>query len=577
MKNSEIAQVFWHIAILMEIKGGEPFKVRAYQRAAQSMEAFSVPIEKLVAENKLKEVSGVGDAIAKKVTELVATGHLKFYDDLRSQFPDGLFELLTIPGIGPKTADRLIRELGIKTVDELEEAIQNGRVATLSHFGDKTTEKILRGIRSQQVKEQRILLGLALPVAEQMMDSLRARLPDIENLTVVGSVRRGKETVGDIDLIATTDNTESALQTFTKLEQVAEVTTRESAGVKVMTHQGFPVELHIVPRDSYVSFLQYYTGSQQHNALLQEYGQRKGLKVNEYGITDQQTGLLENFSREEKLYQRLGLQFIPPELREGWNEIEKAEQGKIPQLIVQEDIKGDLHLHTNWSDGQDSIEEMVHAAQALGYEYVAITDHSQGLGLTRGLSEERLQKQIAEIKRMNQEIDGIRVLAGTEVEIRADGTLSLSDEILNELDVVIASVHTGMDEDEEKMTQRIISAISNPHVDILAHPTGRLLGRREPVRVNIEKVLHAARDNGIALEINAMPNRLDLSDVNVFHARELDVKLVIGTDAHNAEHLTMMRYGVSVARRGWCTVSDIGNARQEIKEYLKKGVPVRSE
>ena len=574
MKNSEIAQVFERIAILLEVKGGEPFKVTAYQRAANSIKTLSIPVEKLVEQERLKEIPGVGDAIAKKVIELVTTGHLKYYDDLQAQFPAGLFELLTIPGVGPRTAERLIRELGIKSANELEEAILDGRIARLTHFGNKTAEKILHGIRSRQTQGQGILLGVALPAAEEIIASLGARSPWLENITITGSVRRGKETVNDIDLLVVSNSPASVLQAFTELDQVEDIMTRGNNNASVMTYQGLQVELQVVPGDIFGSFLQYCTGSKQHNSLLQAWAQEKELKLSVEGITDIQTGVREKFADEEDLYHRLGLQYIPPELREGQHEVELAHDGKIPRLVEIGDIKGDLHVHTNWSDGKNSIAEMVQAAKVLGYGYIAITDHSQGMGLIHGLSEERLRGQIAEIKRINQENGGVHVLCGIEVDIRADGTLSLSDEALRELDVVIASIHSGMSEDEAQITRRIISAINNPHVDIIAHPTCRLLGQRDPIKINMEQVLDAARDKGVALEINAMPNRLDLSDVNTFQAGKASVKLVIGTDAHDTEHLSMMRYGVSVARRGWCEAQHIGNTRQNVREYLRKSILV---
>ncbi len=574
MRNIEVAEIFRQIAIFLDIKGGEPFKVRAYQRAAQVIETLPVSIEKLVKQNELKGISGIGDAITQKITELVTTGHLKYYDDLRAQFPDVLFELLTIPGIGPKTADKLIRELGITTVDELEKAILDGRVAGLSHFGNKTAEKILQGIRSRQEGEQGVLLGVALPIAEQIIACLSACLSCPVKLMITGSTRRGKETVGDIDLIAVTDNAEPVIQSFIGLDLAADVLVKEETKISIVTYQGVQVELQIVPEDILGSFLQHTTGSKRHNVLFQEYGQRKGLQLSPSGMKNMKTGEWEVFSCEEDLYQRLSLQYIPPELREGRNEIVLAEQNIIPQLVKLENIKGDMHLHTTWSDGQNSIKEMALAAKAMGYQYIAVTDHSQGVGLTHGLSEDRLRAQMAEIKRISREIDGILILTGIEVDIRADNTLSLSDEVLSELDVVIASIHSGMDEDENRMTQRIISAINNPHVDIIAHPTCRLLGKREPVKVNMEKIFQAARDNGVTLEINAMPNRLDLSDVNVFRAREMGVKLIIGTDAHDVQHLNMMRYGVTVARRGWCEIQHIGNTRQKIKDYLARNTLV---
>lgn len=563
MKNSEVARVFQDIADFLEIKGGEPFKVRAYQRVARSIEHLPVPVEQLVRENSLKEVPGVGDAIARKITELVTTGHLKYYENLRSEFPEGLVDLLDIPGIGPKTAIRLVQELDIKNTDQLEQAILSGRVAGLFRLGDKTAENILRHIRSMRTKERRIPLGVALPVAEEVL-GLLSHCQGLRNLTTAGSLRRLRETVGDIDLMATADDAEAGLQTFVKLPLVDEVLAKGGTKASIVTHDGLQIDLRIVEHDSFGSLLQYFTGSKQHNILLREMGRKRGFKLSEYGITDLRTGVLEKFILEEDFYRRLGLQFIPPELREAQHEIERAEQDAIPRLVELADIKGDTHTHTTWSDGHNSIEEMAVAARALGYEYIAVTDHSVGLGIAHGLSEERLREQIEEIKDINRRLDGIHVLTGTEVDIRADGTLDFSDDVLSELDVVVAAVHSALGQDEEKMTQRVIHAISNPQVDILAHPTCRLLGEREPVKIDMERVFHAAVESNTALEINAMPVRLDLSDIHAFRARELGVKLVIGTDAHSVEQLRVMRFGVGVARRGWCEAQHILNTRSEI-------------
>ena len=575
MKNSEVARVFRDIADFLEIRGGEPFKVRAYQRVARSIEHLPVSVAQLAQEENLKEVSGIGDAIAKKVTELVTTGHLKYYEDLRSEFPQGLIDLLNIPGIGSKTAIRLAQELGIETVEQLEQAILSGRVAGLDRLGDRTAENILHHIRLMRTKEQRTPLGVALPIAEEML-SILSRCRSLRNLSTAGSLRRLRETVGDIDLMATADDAEAGIQAFVQLPRVEEVLAKGGTKASIVTYDGLQIDLRIVEHDSFGSLLQHFTGSKQHNILLRELGRRKGLKLSEYGIADLHAGVVEKFTVEEDFYRRLGLQFIPPELREGQHEVERAEQDTIPRLVDLSDIKGDTHVHTTWSDGHNSIGEMAVAARVLGYEYLVIADHSMGLGIAHGLSEERLREQVQEVRDLNRQLDGIRVLAGTEVDIRADGTLDFPDDLLSELDVVIAAVHSAMGQDEKKMTQRVIRAISNPHVDILAHPVCRLLGKREPVRIDMESIFHAAAESNTALEINAMPDRLDLNDVHVFRARELGVKLVIGTDAHSVEQLRVMRFGVGVARRGWCETQHILNTRPETGVFLKS-VPVLNE
>ena len=558
MKNAEIAKVFQDIADFLDMKGGEPFKVRAYQRAVRSIEDMPVELEQLMKEGKLKEVPGIGDAMAKKTTELLTTGRLEYYEKLRAEFPEGIIALLDIPGIGPKTALRLATELGIGSVDELETAITEGKVARLPRLGDKTADNILRHIQSMRSKERRIPLGVALPLAEDIMASLR-RHSDMHNLTPAGSLRRFKETIGDIDLMCTTDDAGAVIDAFVTMPQVKEVLAKGGTKASVVSHRDVQVDLRVVENDAFGSLLQYFTGSKQHNVLLRERGHRQGLKLSEYGITDLQSGQLEKFATEEDFYHRLGLQSIPPELREGQQEIERAEQGAIPDLVTSSDIKGDIHVHTDWSDGRDTVEAMAMAARSVGYRYIAITDHSRGRGIAHGLDEERLREQMLEIGSLNERLGDFRVLTGIEVDIRADGSLDLSEEILKELDVVIAAVHSAMGQEQQKMTWRVLRAIENPHVDVVAHPTCRLLGEREPVAIDMEAVFRAAAQTGTALEINAMPDRLDLKDSHISRARELGVKLVIGTDAHDTGHLAYMRYGVGLARRGWCQARHILN------------------
>jgi len=572
MKNSAIAKVFYDIADLLELKGEIPFKIRAYQKAARAIEHFPSEIEQMVKdEGDLRDIPGVGEAIAKKITELVTTGRLRYYDELRAEFPEGISTLLDIPGVGPKIALRLSTELGIQSIDDLEAAIRDGKVASLPRLGDKVAENILRQIQAVRTKERRIPIGQALPVVEEIIHELR-EAPGLRNLIPAGSLRRFRETVGDIDLMGTADDRERVLDAFVNLPQVKEVLAKGGTKASVLVPGDLQVDLRLVEHDSFGSLLQYFTGSKQHNIILRERGHRQKLKLSEYGIIDLETGVMEKFTTEEAFYERLGLQFIPPELREGQWEVERAEQNVIPKLIELSDIKGDLHVHTEWSDGHDSIEEIALAAKARGYQYIAITDHSAGRGIARGLNEERLRRQIAEIREFNERMDGIRILTGIEVDIRADGTLDLPDELLAELDIVIAAVHSAMKQEQEKMTQRILGAMKNPHVDVLAHPTCRLLGEREPITVDLEAIFRAAVETNTALEINAMPNRLDLKDIHVMRAKDLGVKLIIATDAHSSSHLDLMRYGIGVARRGWCEAKHILNTSplEEVEAFLKR-------
>jgi len=558
MKNSEVARVFQDIADFLELKGEIPFKIRAYQKAVRSIEYLPVELEQLMKEGKLREVPGIGEAIAKKITELLTTGRLEYYERLRAEFPEGISTLLGIPGIGPKTAMRLSTELGIRSVEELETAIVEGKVASLFRLGDRTAENILRHLQSMRTKEQRTPIGVALPLVEDIMSSLRQR-SDLHNLTPAGSLRRFRETIGDIDLMGTAEDGETVIDAFAKLPQVKEVLVKGGTKASIISHHDLQVDLRVVEHDAFGSLLQYFTGSKQHNIALRERGHRQGLKLSEYGITDLRSGRLEKFATEEDFYHRLGLQLVPPELREGQQEVERAEQGAIPELVKLSDIKGDLHVHTNWSDGRDSLEAMAMAAREMGYQYIAITDHSVGRGIAHGLSEERVREQMTEISRLNERLGDLRILTGIEVDIRADGSLDLPEELLKELDVVIAGVHSAMGQEQERMTQRVLRAIQNPHVDIIAHPTCRLLGEREPVALDLEVIFPAAAQTGTILEINAMPDRLDLKDIHIFRAKELGVKLEIGTDAHSTQHLSYMRFGVGIARRGWCEAQHLLN------------------
>ncbi|MEE9324847.1 MAG: DNA polymerase/3'-5' exonuclease PolX [Dehalococcoidia bacterium] len=557
MNNQEIAEVFSNIADLLEIKGEIRFKIRAYQKVARTIEHLPVELGLLYQEGgveRLGSVPGVGEAISKKIEELLTAGRLEYYEKLKSQFPVGIINLMDVPGVGPKTAYLVSKELGISTVEELEQALKNGRVAQLPRMGEKAVENILRHIQTLRTKDRRIPLGVALVVVGDLMAGLR-QVPGLHQIAPAGSLRRFRESIGDIDLMGTAENPERVIQALAQLPQVTEVLMQGPKKASVLVQNGLQVDIRIVEDDSFGSLIQHFTGSQQHNVKLRERARRQGLSLSEYGITVIETGEMEKFTTEEAFYDRLGLQYIPPELRQGDDEIDLAERGAIPRLVEAGDIKGDLHAHTTESDGRDSLEAMALEAEARGYQYLAITDHSVGRGIARGLDENRLRAHIANIEELNKRLKGIRILSGSEVDIRSDGTMDYPDELLKELDVVVGSVHSALDQEPEKMMARMIRAMENLNVDIIGHPTGRLLGERQPSRVDMEELFKAALRTGTALEINAQPSRLDLKDIHVRRAKELGIPLVISTDSHSTEQLDNIRLGVAVARRGGAKLS----------------------
>jgi DNA polymerase (family X) len=571
MKNSDIAAVFENIADLLELKGENKFKIRAYSRAAQVISHLRKEMELMQEEGEdFRDIPGIGDAIAKKSVELINTGKLKFYDDLKAEFPEGIINLLDVPGIGPKTAYRLSTELGIGSIQQLEQAIRDGKVASVERMGEKTADNILHAIEAFRRKDRRIPIGEALPAVEEVIAEL-AKVPGVQNLTAAGSLRRFKETVGDIDLMGTADNPEPVISAFVKLPQVRQILSQGPTKASVILPKGLQADLRMVAHDEFGSLLQHFTGSKEHNVALRTRTQAQGLSLSEYGITDTKTGEVEKFADEHSFYRRLGLQYIPPEIREDMGEIDLAAKNAIPPLVEIKDIKGDLHSHTLASDGLDSIEDMAKAARALGYEYLAITDHSSGRMIPVDKKLDRVKRQMAEIKRINDSSLGIYLLNGVEVDIKADGSLDLPEDVLAGLDIVIGSVHSSFLQDRAQMTRRIIGAIENPNIDIIGHPTCRKIGEREPVDVDLEAVYRAAAKHGKVLEINAMPERLDLNDLHAYRARELGVTLSVGTDSHATVHLALMKYGIGVARRAWCQSKDILNTRtlKDILKYLK--------
>ncbi len=572
MKNADIATVFENIADLLDLKGENKFKVRAYQRASQVIRHLPQEMELMHEEGKdFQDISGIGEAIAKKSMELITTGKLKYYEDLKSEFPSGIINLLDVPGVGPKTAYRLATDLGVGSIDQLEQAIKDGRVASLERMGDKTAANILHSIEAFRRKDRRIPLGEALPAVEEIIKALD-KVKGVRNLMPAGSLRRFKETVGDIDLMGTADDPEAVIKAFVKLPQVREVLSQGPTKASVILPKGLQADLRMVEHNSFGSLLQHFSGSKEHNVALRTWAQKRGLSLSEYGITDVKTGKVHKFENEESFYHFLGLQYIPPEIREDMGEIELAEKNAIPRLVEQKDIRGDFHTHTSLSDGIDTMEDMARAARALGYEYLAITDHTSGRNIPTNKKMEHMRKQASEIQKLNKSLTGIRLLSGAEVDIRADGSLDLPDEGLAGLDIVVASIHSSFAQGKDQMTRRVIGAIENPHVDIIAHPTARKIGERQPVDIDLEAVFKAAARSHTALEINAMPERLDLNDLHAYRARELGVTLAIGTDSHAAWHLDLMRFGIGVARRAWCRPEDVLNSRslKKVLEFLNR-------
>lgn len=581
VSNDEIAELFENMGVLLEMKGDTVFKIRAYQRAARTISHLSFSLEQAAQEGvDLKKIPGIGKAISDKTREYLETGRVDAYERLLSELPDGVLTLMTIPGIGSKTAMLITQELGVSTVEGIEKAIADGRLAALPRMGQRTADNILRHIRDLRTKNGRTPIGAALAVAEETAAALQAQCPQLAQLYPAGSLRRWEETIGDIDLVGVApEETQAAVgDALVALPGVKEVLAHGPKKSSVILEQGIQVDLRLGEGDSFGAMLQYFSGSQQHNIRLRDYANRLGLSLNEYGITDRERGVLEKFADEAAFYARLGLAYIPPELRAGMDEVERAKDGTLPDLVTAADLKGDLHLHSDWSDGRDPIERMVDAAAALGYEYMALTDHSSGRGIANGLSNERLAEQIKLLREM-QAGYGMTILCGSEVDIRADGTLDYPDELLAQLDVVVASVHSAMGQDSDTMTRRIIRAMEHPAVTIIGHASTRLLSRRGPVDFDIEALLRAARETGTAMEINAAPERMDLKDSHAYRARELGVPLVINTDSHRHSSLEQRRFGVAIARRAWCQSGHILNTmpRAEFLQYIRTPKPGRIE
>jgi len=571
MSNAEIAQFFSNIAELLDIKGEEWYRVRAYRTAAESIAHYPEEMITLREEGRLEEIPGVGKAIAGKIDELLRTGRMEFYQRLQSEIPDGVLSLLGIPGVGPKTVSLLYNELGLVSIPDVELAARQCKLRNLKGLGAKSEERILQGIQMLHRISGRHLLATALPVAEEIVAALKD-CQAAQGVTPAGSLRRCAPTVGDIDILASSARPQEVVDHFVSLPQVSEVTAHGDTKATVYLDSGLQVDLMVLEEAHYGSLLQHFTGSKDHNAALRGLARQQGLSLSEYGF-QHEDGSTTACPTEEEVYTTLGLAWIPPELREARGELEAAQQGRLPHLIAAADIKGDFHTHSVYSDGADTIEQLALAARTRGYEYVVITDHSQGLGVAGGLSADDFARQWVEISALNERLAPFRILSGVELEIRTDGALDLPDDVLAQFDVVVASVHLGLSQDEEKMTKRFIAAMRNPHVDIIAHPTGRLLGQRERVAVDFQAVAEEAAKTGTLLEVNAQPNRLDLDGDLARKAIGAGVMLALGSDAHHAEGLGVMRFGIATARRGWAEPANVANTLscEELLAKLKSG------
>jgi DNA polymerase (family 10) len=561
LTNEEIAAVFESVADLLEIKGESVYRVISYRRAAESIRAQGRRLEDLHKEGRLREIPGVGEAIAAKIEELLTTGKLEFFENLADEVPVGLIEVLKVGGVGPKRAARFWKELGITSLAELEAAARDGRLRDLPGMGKRSEEAILENIEALARRQTgRISLGAALPMAEALARKL-ASLPGVKAAEPAGSVRRWRETVGDLDLLVAAESPQSVIDAFVGFDEIERVLGQGDTKVSVEVVGGMRAQLWVHPPDRFGSALQYATGSAAHNVQLRELAQSRGLSLSEHGLKDEQ-GRETLCGDEAEVYRPLGLPWIPPELREAQGEIEAAAAGRLPDLVELGDLRGELHAHTDWSDGKASVEQMAEAARAAGMEYLVISDHSPSLGALNGLTPERLRKQRKEIDRVQERLgDSLRLLQGVEVEILADGSLDLDDDVLAGLDLVIASLHVSLRQAREQITGRLLGAIRNPHVDLIGHPSGRLIGSRGPSEFDAEAVFAAAADHGVVLEINAHPARLDLNDGMARRAWQVGCLLGVNTDAHRPEELGLRRFGVGVARRAWLPAEAVLNTR----------------
>lgn len=571
--NSDIADVLNEIADLLSLDEANQFRIRAYRNAARTIKGLSRPVSDLLADGKdLSDYSGIGDDLAGKIETVAQKGTLSQLKKLRKKFPSGLLKMLELDQLGPKTVKRLHDELGLKTLKQLRKAAEDGSVAELEGLGEKSQKQILNEIKRREESDEtsRTRLDDAAEAAEPLREYL-TNAEGTKEVVIAGSYRRRKETVGDLDIVATAKRDSAIMDRFVEYDDVEKVVSKGSTKSTVILRQGLQVDLRVVPQVAYGSALQYFTGSKEHSVVLRKIARKKKLKLNEYGIFNKDDDRVAGRT-EKAVYHKLGLQWIPPELREAQGEVEAARKEEVPDLVDLDDIRGDLQCHTTASDGKDSLNDMAGAAKNLGYDYLAITDHSKRVTVANGLDKRRLKRLIGRIDKLNGKMKGFRVLRSIEVDILEDGSLDLPDEVLKELDLVVASVHYHRNLSRKKQTERILKGLDNKYVSILAHPTGRMIGDREPMDINLEKIMDHAKDVGCYLEINAQPDRLDLADNYVRMARDKGLKLAISTDAHATHELGFMNYGVGQARRGWMEKKDILNTRtwKQLKKLLSR-------
>ncbi|BDC36484.1 MAG: DNA polymerase/3'-5' exonuclease PolX [Candidatus Methanoliparum thermophilum] len=562
-KNKELAEILEKMAKILEFNGENPFKISAYLKAAGAIRNLSQDIEKIAKDERLEEIPGIGKSIANKIKEYLNTGEIKAYKKAISDVPEGILELMDIQGIGPKTLRLIYEKLHIRSLDDLRRVINDGSLATLPLMGEKRVENIKKSIEFLDKTKGRLLINDALILAEEVVRYLNKDGLIIE---IAGSLRRRKETIGDIDLLASSDNKDRLIETFIKMPDIERVIASGATKGSIIL-KGTQVDLRIVDKNSYGSALQYFTGSKMHNIKLRKISREKGFKLNEYGVFDGDKKIAGE--TEEDVYNALGLPWIPPELREDTGEIEAAKSGKLPNLVKMEDIKGDLHVHSNYSDGTLTLEDIVKEASVYGYEYVSVSDHSQSVKYAKGLSIDRLKRRNEEIDRINKDNNkkNIVLLKGTEVDILRDGSLDYPDDILEELDIVIAAIHQGF---KNNINERMLSAMKNPNVDIIAHPTGRVIYSREGYKMDIERLINDAKSTDTILEINSYPNRMDFNDINCKKAKENGIKMSLGTDTHSKGMMKYMELGLSIARRGWLEKEDLINTYplEELKDKL---------
>ncbi|MCG7845072.1 MAG: DNA polymerase/3'-5' exonuclease PolX [Methanomassiliicoccales archaeon] len=564
--NAKVAAILEEVADLLELKEDSFFQVRAYRRVAREISSLTDDIKDLYIRGHLSTIPGVGKAIHDKVVEIVRTGELQYLKDLRNEFPAGLLQVMQVPDVGPKTAGRLYKELRVTNLQDLRLAAEQHKVRMLKGFGERTEENILKGIRFLESRQGRMLLGYAYPRGKALEEHMRAH--GFELVSLGGSLRRMRETIGDIDILVGSDDSARAMETFIAYPQMAEVLLKGETKTSIRLGDGVQVDMRVVKPSSYGAALQYFTGSKEHNVTMRSLAIDLGFKVNEYGVFRVSDGTKVAGETEEGVYEVLGLQWMPPEMREDRGEIDLARKGAVPRVVTLSDICGDLHVHSEASDGVDSVETMARAAVDRGYEYLAITDHSRSLTIGNGLSVERLLENIDLVRQVGERFPQLHLLIGAEVEIDEKGGLDYPPEVLRDLDVVVAAVHSRFKMTPEEMTARLLVAISNENVDVLAHPTGRIIGEREGYQFDMEAVMRAAKDNGVALEVNSFPERLDLNDVHCAMARERGVTICINTDAHNVRQLDYLKYGVATAKRGWVPPELVLNALPW--EQLKK-------